>query len=284
MSIDFENAGRTVFDLTGKVVVIVGGGQMPGPKLGNGRASAILAARHGATVVAVDRDLGSAQQTVALITEEGGSAYALQADVAEKDDCQAIFETVLQRSGRVDGMVYSVAINPPFDRLNNSMTTADFDRGINVNVLGCYHCNLFAAQAMEKNEGDTTGSIVNISSIASIKNEIGLNIGIMPYALGKCGLNYLTEVTAAQYAEAGIRANTLMLGPIDSQLGNTDSQALFGFEPDEVDQAYQDVLKLKMGRATAWETGYAVLYLLADESRFMTGQQIRLDGGATLVR
>ncbi|MUL66418.1 oxidoreductase [Mycobacterium sp. CBMA 234] len=284
MSIDFDTQNRVPFDLSGKVVAVVGGGQMPGPKLGNGRASAILAARHGAEVVAVDINLAAAQQTVDMITAEGGSAYAVQADVAEKEECQRIFDTVMQRSGRVDGMVYSVAINPPFDRVNNAMTTEDFNLGINVNMLGCYYCNLFAAQCMEKNDGGTTGSIVNISSIASIKNELGLNIGIMPYALGKCGLNYVTELTATQYAGAGIRANTLMLGPIDSQLSNTDSQSLFGFNPDEVEEAYQDVVKLKMGRASAWETGYAVLYLLADESRFMTGQQIRLDGGATLVR
>lgn len=75
-----------------------------------------------------------------------------------------------------------------------------------------------------------------------------------------------------------------MLGPIDSTLGNHDSQDLFGFDPDEVDSAYNEVVKLKMGRAGSWETAYAALYLLADESRFMTGQQIRLDGGATLVR
>lgn len=67
-------------------------------------------------------------------------------------------------------------------------------------------------------------------------------------------------------------------------LGNHDSQELFRFEPHEVDAAYSEVVKLKMGRATSWETAYAALYLLADESRFMTGQQIRLDGGATLVR
>ena len=156
--------------------------------------------------------------------------------------------------------------------------------GINVNMLGCYHCNLFAAQYMEKNDGVTTGSIVNISSIASVKNELGLNIGIMPYALGKCGLNQITELTAVQYAEAGIRVNTLMLGPIDSVLGNTDSQSLFGFDESEVAEAYSEVVKLKMGRATVWESAYAAVYLLADESRFMTGQQIRLDGGATLVR
>ena len=284
MSTDFENRNRTVFDLSGKVVVVVGGGQMPGPKIGNGRATAIVAARHGAEVVVVDLNSDAAQQTVDLISAENGKAYALRADVAEKDDCQRIFDTVMQESGRVDGMVYSVAVNPPFDRLNNSMATEDFNHGINVNMLGCYYCNLFAAQCMEKNDGDSTGSIINISSIASIKNEVGLNIGIMPYALGKCGLNYITELTAAQFAEAGIRVNTLMLGPIDSTLGNTDSQSLFGYEPDEVDEAYNQVLKLKMGRASAWETGYAALYLLADESRFMTGQQIRLDGGATLVR
>lgn len=284
MSTDFERRDRTVFDLSGKVVVVVGGGQMPGPKIGNGRATSVVAARHGAEVVVVDRNLTAAQETVDLITAENGKAYALQADVAEKDDCQRIFDTAMQTSGRVDGMVYSVAINPPFDLVNNSMSTEDFNHGINVNMLGCYYCNLFAAQCMEKNDGGTTGSIINFSSIASIKNEVGLNIGIMPYALGKCGLNYITELTATQYAGAGIRANTLMLGPIDSTLGNTDSQSLFGFEPDEVDEAYREVVKLKMGRASAWETGYAALYLLADESRFMTGQQIRLDGGATLVR
>jgi NAD(P)-dependent dehydrogenase (short-subunit alcohol dehydrogenase family) len=284
MTLDFAQQGRTAFDLSGKVVVVIGGGQMPGEKTGNGRATAILAARHGAEVVAVDLNLAAAQETVDLITAEGGQAYAVQADVAEKEDCQRIFDTVMQRSGRVDGMVYSVATNPPFDREDNSMTVEAFNYGVNVNMLGCYHCNLFAAQCMEKNAGTSTGSIVNFSSIASVKNEIGLNMGIMPYALGKCGLNYITELTAVQYAEAGIRANTLMLGPIDSTLGNHDSQELFGLDPDEVDAAYRDVVKLKMGRASTWETAYAALYLLADESRFMTGQQIRLDGGATLVR
>ncbi|MGP4055907.1 SDR family NAD(P)-dependent oxidoreductase [Mycobacterium sp. 4D054] len=163
------------------------------------------------------------------------------------------------------------------------MTTEDFNHGINVNVLGCYYCNLYAAQCMEKNDGDTTGSIVNFSSIASLKNEVGLNIGIMPYALGKCGLNYITELTAVQFAAAGVRANTLMLGPIDSILGN-HSQTLFGLEAEEVEATYLEVVKLKMGRGSVWETAYAALFLLADESRFMTGQQIRLDGGATLVR
>lgn len=284
MALDFARKERTAFDLSGKVVVVVGAGQMPGDTTGNGRATAILAARHGAEVVAVDVNLASAQETAELITAEGGKAYAVYADVAEKRDCQHIFDTVMQRSARVDGMVYSSAVNPPFDFETNSMTTENFNRGINVNMLGAYHCNLFAAQCMERNEGTSTGSIVNFSSIASLKNEVGLNIGIMPYALGKCGLNYITELTAVQFAASGVRANTLMLGPINSTLGNHDSQELFGHSPEEVDEVYGEVVKLKMGRASTWETAYAALYLLADESRFMTGQQIRLDGGAALVR
>ncbi|WP_304113417.1 SDR family NAD(P)-dependent oxidoreductase [Mycolicibacterium bacteremicum] len=284
MTTDFASKERTAFDLSGKVVVVVGGGQMPGDTVGNGRATALLAARHGAEVVAVDINLDSAQETADLINAEGRTAYAVQADVAEKEDCRRIFDTIMARSGRVDGMVYSAAVNPPFDFQTNSMTTENFNRGINVNMLGAYHCNLYAAECMQQNEGVSTGSIVNFSSIASVKNEVGLNIGIMPYALGKCGLNYITELTAVQFAEAGVRANTLMLGPIDSTLGNHDSQKLFGHTPEEVVEAYGEVVKLKMGRASTWETAYAALYLLADESRFMTGQQIRLDGGATLVR
>lgn len=284
MPIDFHRKDRKALDLSDKVIVVVGGGQQPGPGMGNGRAICILAARHGAQVVAVDRNIDAAMQTVALITAEGGKAYAIEADVAKEADCQRIFDETMATSGRVNGMVYSVAVNPPFDLESNSMTVENFNYGINVNMLGCYHCNLFAAQCMEKNGEETNGSIVNISSIASVKNELGLNIGIMPYALGKCGLNQITELTAVQYAGVGVRVNTLMLGPIDSVLGNQDSQELFGFNPDEVAQAYDDVVKLKMGRGTVWESAYAAVYLLADESRFMTGQQIRLDGGAALVR
>jgi NAD(P)-dependent dehydrogenase (short-subunit alcohol dehydrogenase family) len=284
MSFDFHQKDRRAFDLSGKVVVVVGGGQQPGPGMGNGRAISILAARHGAEVVVVDRNLVAAKETVEMIAAEGGQAYDLEADVSEKDDCQRIFDETVERSGRVDGMVYSVATNPPFDFETNSMTIENFNYGINVNMLGAYYCNLFAAQCMERNDGDTTGSIVNISSIASMKNELGLNIGIMPYALGKCGLNQITELAAVQYAEAGIRANTLMLGPINSVLANHDSQSLFGLDAAEATQRHNEVVKLKMGRASVWESAYAAVYLLADESRFMTGQQIRLDGGAALVR
>ncbi|MCV7316277.1 SDR family oxidoreductase [Mycolicibacillus parakoreensis] len=284
MSLDFHRRDRKALDLSGKVIVVVGGGQQSGPGMGNGRAICILAARHGAEVIAVDRNLPAADETVEMITAEGGSAYAIEADVSREADCQRIFDTTMNTRGRVDGMVYSVAINPPFDRESNAMTVENFDHGINVNMLGCYHCNLFASQCMEKNGEDTNGSIVNISSIASVTHQLGLNIGIMPYALGKCGLNYITELTAAQYAPAGVRVNTLMLGPIDSVIGNQDSQKLFGYTPGEVEDAYHDVVKLKMGRGSVWESAYAAVYLLADESRFMTGQQIRLDGGATLMR
>jgi NAD(P)-dependent dehydrogenase (short-subunit alcohol dehydrogenase family) len=284
MSLDFSQQDRTAFDLSGKVVVVVGAGQSPGPGMGNGRAISILAARHGAEVVAVDINATSAKETVAMILDEGGRAYAVEADVADEADCRRIFDTAMETSGRVDGMVYSVATNPPFDPETNSMTVENFNLGIDVNMLGCYHCNLFAAQCMEKNGGDTTGSIVNISSIASVKNEIGMNIGIMPYALGKCGLNQITEIAAVQYAPLGIRVNTLMLGPIDSVLANQGTQSLFQVDPEEAAKRHRAVVKLKMGRGTVWESAYAALYLLADESRFMTGQQIRLDGGAALVR
>lgn len=141
--------------------------------MGNGRAISILAARHGAEVVAVDRNLAAAEETVDRITAEGGKAYAIEADVSKKDDCERIFEVTMATSDHEDGMVYSVATNPPFDLESNSMTVEYFNYGINVNMLGCYYCNLSAAQYMEKNSGDTTGSIVHRER----ENQLGLNIG-----------------------------------------------------------------------------------------------------------
>ncbi|PRC47560.1 oxidoreductase, partial [Mycobacterium sp. ITM-2017-0098] len=134
MSIDFDHKERTAFDLSDKVIVVVGGGQQPGVGMGNGRAISVLAARHGAEVVAVDRNLAAAQETVDWIVAEGGKSYAVEADVSEKDDCERIFEVVMATSGRVDGMVYSVATNPPFDIESNSMAVEDFNYGINVNM------------------------------------------------------------------------------------------------------------------------------------------------------
>src|SRR5690606_36033626 len=155
---------RTAFDLSGKVVVVVGSGQSPGPGMGNGREISILAARHGAETVTAHGKIASARGPVESTRAQCGRANAVPADVAKKEDCQRIFDTAMRTSGRVDGMVYSVATNPPFDSETNSMTVENFNYGINVNMLGCYYCNLFAAGCMEKNDGDTTGSIVNISS------------------------------------------------------------------------------------------------------------------------
>jgi len=121
--------------LAGKTAVVVGAGQTPGETIGNGRATAILFAREGASVMCVDRVLARAEETVAMINAEGGQASAYEADITRESDCEAMVAEAKARLGRIDILHNNVGVGLR-DRSVTQLREPDFDRIMTVNLKG----------------------------------------------------------------------------------------------------------------------------------------------------
>ncbi len=257
--------------LAGKTCVVVGAGQTPGETIGNGRAMAVLFAREGAQVLCVDRVGERAEETVAMIVAEGGKATAMAADVGKAADCQAIVDQAKARLGRIDILVNNVGIgggDGPAHRLEE----AAFDRILNVNLKGMWLTIKAALPIMREQAGGA--AIVNISSLAAVGGGIQL-----AYEVSKAGVNRLTTSVAQSNARYGIRSNAIMMGYMDTPMAVSGIAAASGRSTAEV-RAERDArvpLRGKMG--TAWDTAYAALFLASDESQFITGETLRVDGG-----
>jgi NAD(P)-dependent dehydrogenase (short-subunit alcohol dehydrogenase family) len=253
--------------LEGKVAVVVGAGQTPGETIGNGRATAILFAREGARVVAVDRRIESAQETVAMIEQEGGAATAVQADATHEDDCRSIVEGCLDLHGRIDVLHNNVGIGGG-DAGPAHIDEAAWDQILAVNlksvVLPCKH----ALPVMRDQRG---GSIVNISSVAAV-----CATGIVAYKASKAGVNAYTQSLAIGNAKYGIRANVIMPGLMNTPMAIEGISEARGVPLIRQRDAQVPLLG-KMG--TAWDVAHAALFLASDEARFITGVALPVDGG-----
>jgi NAD(P)-dependent dehydrogenase (short-subunit alcohol dehydrogenase family) len=256
--------------LEGRVAVVVGAGQTPGDTLGNGRATAILMAREGARVLAVDRRLDSARDTVALIEGEGGTAHPLEADATREADCRAMLDHCLERFGGIDILHNNVGIGGG-DGGPAHVEEAEWDRILAVNlksvVLPCKH----VLPIMRANGG---GSIVNISSIAAI-----CSTPLVAYKVSKAGINAYTQSLAVGNARYGIRANVIMPGLIETPMAIEGiSQATGMAKPELIARRNAQVpLGARMG--TAWDVAHAALFLASDEAKFITGVALPVDGG-----
>jgi NAD(P)-dependent dehydrogenase (short-subunit alcohol dehydrogenase family) len=256
--------------LEGKIAVVVGAGQTPGETVGNGRAMAILFAREGASVLCVDRVVERAEETAALIAEEGHVASFLAADIVKGADCAKIVETAKDRYGRLDILINNVGIgggDAPAHRLEE----AAFDRIIAVNLKGMWLTIKAALPQMREQGG---GSIVNISSLAARAGGIQL-----AYEVSKAGVNRLTTSVAQSNARYGVRCNAVMMGYMDTPMAVSGIAAATGKPTSEV-RAERDArvpLGGKMG--AGWDTAYAALFLASDEAKFISGAILPVDGG-----
>jgi NAD(P)-dependent dehydrogenase (short-subunit alcohol dehydrogenase family) len=262
-------AGR----LEGKTAVVVGAGQTPGETIGNGRATAILFAREGATVLCVDRDLASAEETVAMIEKEGGKASAFRADIVEEGGCRAMVAEAKARLGRIDVLHNNVGIGSG-DSSIQRLEEAAFDRIMAVNLKGMWLTIKHALPVMRDQGG---GSIVNISSLAGIAPA-----NIIAYELSKAGVNKLTTSCAALNARHGIRCNAIMPGLIDTPMAVRGTAAARGVSTDEVRAARNARVPLGGKMGEAWDVAYAALFLASDEAKFITGVLLPVDGGMSV--
>lgn len=255
--------------LLGKRAVVVGAGQTPGESIGNGRAMATLFAREGAEVLCVDLVRERAEETVAMIEEEGGRASALQANVTKAAECVAVAD-VARALGGLDILVNNVGIVGPGPA--HLVEEAAFDRVIDVNLKGMWLMTKAALGLMR--EQTNGGAIVNISSISAVTGGDWI-----AYEISKAGVNRLTTSVAISNARHRIRCNAIMPGLMDTPMAIAGATAT-GEESQGKVRAERDAL-VPLGRrmGTAWDTANAALFLASDEAKFITGVILPVDGG-----
>ncbi len=252
--------------LEAKVAIVTGGGAL-GEGIGNGRAACILLARAGVRVLVVDRELDLARQTVKMITEEGGEAVAFAADVSDGGECRAMVEAALTQFGRVDFLDNNVGIAS-----KGSVVAEDpqrWRRVMQVNVDSMFLASRHAIPAMIRTAGG--GAIVNVASIAALRPR-----GMTAYSTSKGAVIALTRAMAVDHGPDGIRVNCVAPGPV-----YTPMVAAAGMSEAARDRRRQaSVLGIE---GSGWDVGHAVRFLLSGHARFITGQTLVVDGGATLV-
>ena len=250
--------------LAGKVAIVTGGGAA-GTGIGNGRAAAILLARAGTRVIVVDKALDLAETTVAMVKDDGGEAVALEADLTRDEDCAAMVKTALDRFGRLDFLDNNVGIGSRGSVVDE--TQENWRRVMQVNVETMFLASKHAIPAMIRGGG---GAIVNVSSISALRPR-----GLTVYSASKGAVIALTRAMAVDHGRDGVRVNCVAPGPM-----YTPMVYQRGMSPEARERRRRaSVLQLE---GTGWDIGQAVRFLLSDHARYITGQTLVVDGGATL--
>jgi len=259
--------------LDGKIAVIVGAGQGPGEGLGNGRATALRFAQEGASVLAVDRDLESAEQTAAMVRAEGGQCVAFHADVTQEHTLAAAIRDARQRWGRVDILHNNVGISiAGGDASPLEITEAVFDHMSAVNLRGTIMACKHALPVMREQR---SGAIINISSVAA-----WVDYPLVAYKATKAAMIAYTQQLAIQNAAFGIRANVILPGLMDTPMAVDTRARTSGRSRAEVAAERDAKVPLRKRMGTAWDVANAALFLASDEANFITGVALPVDGGA----
>ena len=263
--------------------IVAGAGQTPGPVIGNGRATALLFARAGAHVIALDRDRASAEETVAMIAADssgaragggGGEAYGRGRDRGGGADRGRPRHR--RRHGRIDvlqnnvGVAYTGGDSPLAD-----LDEASFDRVMAINLRGTVMACKHVVPVM-RDRG--RGVITNISSIAA-----AVDYKSVTYKASKAGMIAFSRQLALDCAADGVRVNAILPGYMDTPMA-VDTQARRTGRPRaEIADARDRTVPLKGGMGSAWDVAQASLFLASDAARFITGVALPVDGG-TMAR
>jgi NAD(P)-dependent dehydrogenase (short-subunit alcohol dehydrogenase family) len=247
-----------LFAVADHVVLVTGGSR------GLGRAMCLGLAERGARVVVASRKLDSCEALATLIRDSGGEAFAAACHVGNWESLDQVVADAVARWGRLDGLINNAGMSPLAPSLLET-SEALFDKVIGVNLKGPTRLTALAAEAMKPTGG---GSIVNISSLASVKPIANAPV----YSAAKAGLNALTKAAAAEYAGAGVRVNGIICGTFD-----TDAAAGFVRNPDLLPEVVRPIGLGRVGRPD--EVVGAALYLLSGASSYTTGSLMTIDGG-----
>jgi NAD(P)-dependent dehydrogenase (short-subunit alcohol dehydrogenase family) len=262
-----------MFSLAGKVAVVTGAGSV-GPGWGNGKATAVLLARQGAEIFAIDVNEAAAAETRHFIEGEGGTCVTHRCDMLVAEEVEAAVGACMHRFGRIDILVNNVGGSHPGGPVD--MPEEVWDRQIDYNLKTPYLGCKYAIPVMEAQGG---GAIVNVSSIAGLR--MGGARVHCAYSASKAGVIGFSRSVALAYAAKGIRCNTVVPGLMHtplvehrlvSQLGANDAAALIAQRNASVPVGH-------MG--TGWDVAHAVLFLASDEAKYVTATEVVVDGGLT---
>jgi NAD(P)-dependent dehydrogenase (short-subunit alcohol dehydrogenase family) len=245
--------------LAGKVCIITGAGS------GIGRASALLFAAEGGRIVAADIDAASARETADAI---GGDAFARRADVTDEEDTKALAAEVLERFGRVDVLFNNAGISGVGDV--EETTLAQWEQVMRVNVRGVFLMSRAVAPIMIEQKA---GSIVNMSSAIA---ETGLARRVS-YAASKGAVLALTKSMQVDLAGHGVRVNALLPGTIMTPFVERYLRESYA-DPEEGRRSIRS-RQLTADLGAAEDVAQAALFLASDESRFVLGSGLAVDGG-----
>jgi len=252
--------------LESKVALITGGGS------GIGRACAEMFAHEGARVAVSDISLERAQATTQFVTSHGGEAIAISGDVSVGDDAQNMVSATVEKFGKLDVLVNSAGVSARNALPKGSSPEEIWDKVIDVNLKGTYMVSWHAVPEMAKSGG---GSIINLSSIMGLVGyPVGMGGGFNPYNPSKGGVLQFTRNLAIDSASKNVRVNCICPGYVETNLTSAltkDAEALSRLE------TLHPIGRLGQPE----EIAYAALYLASDESGFVTGTPLVVDGGYT---
>ncbi|MEZ4581406.1 MAG: glucose 1-dehydrogenase [Caldilineaceae bacterium] len=248
--------------LQDKVALITGAGG------GIGRETSLLFAQEGAAVVAVDVNLDTAAETVAMVEAAGGRAGAFRADVARADDCAAMVQFAEETFGGLNVLFNNAGIMHAQD--DDAVNTQEeiWDLTMAINLKGVWLGCKYGIPALRRAGG---GSIINTASFVAL---VGAATPQLAYTASKGGVLAMTRELAVVHARENIRFNALCPGPLRTKL-------LMDFLDTEA-KKQRRLVHVPMGRfGEAKEMAYAALYLASDESSYVTGTEFVVDGGLT---
>jgi NAD(P)-dependent dehydrogenase (short-subunit alcohol dehydrogenase family) len=250
--------------LKDKVVFISGAGS------GMGRLASQMLAREGAQIVANDYNAAPLAETVAMVRAEGGQAIAVAGDVSKQGDVERAMQAGVHAFGRINVLYNNAGVSLDGDESVLTLTDEIWDRTLNINTRGIALCCKYGIPELLKVGG---GSIINIASFVAL---VGCSVPQDAYTSSKGAVIALTQSLAVQFGPRGIRSNAICPGPILTPL----LEKLYA--SDSAKRALR-LNRIPMGRfGKAEDIVYAAMYLASDESTWVNGSSMVVDGGITI--